>query len=160
MRFRDLFHFLQIVTVFSDTAKGIERKTQLRVDPEDIIALVGALIAIIFTVAMVFGIVPINKYTTGIVSFSCIGAAVAAITKARNNKSKRTPWIERIAIVALLVVFGMYVWLSWGWVSATIIGMADETTMTMAVGNSPNDVSGEPQAMANANVNGAADGQR
>ena len=116
--FEDLFHYLQI-THTRELVDGVVKriKTQVRIDPEDVIAFGGVLVAIIFAITMVIGAVPINKYTTAIVGLSGIGAVIAKITKARNRKPVRTPWIERIVIVALLTAFGIYVWLSWGWVS-------------------------------------------
>jgi hypothetical protein len=94
---------------------GRRRKTNIEVDAEDIIAAGAVIVALFFTWAIIFGRVPINTYTVGIVGFSGAGAAIAAITKTRGKKASRTPWIEWIAIVVLLLGFGAYAWFSRGW---------------------------------------------
>jgi preprotein translocase subunit Sec61beta len=102
---------------FFDEEGGRKRQTKVKVDPEDIIAAGGVLIALIIAVAMVFGSIPINKYTSGIVVLSGAGAAIAAIVKAR--KGKASPWFERTIWILLLILaiaggVGIYVWLSQG----------------------------------------------
>ncbi len=94
---------------------GNKRKTKLKIDPEDVIAIGTVLVAVIIAIGMVTGAVPINKYTAGIVAFSGSGAAIAGIVKSRKRKPTRTPWIEWIVILVLAVAFGAYVWASWGW---------------------------------------------
>jgi hypothetical protein len=102
---------------FMSEQNGHKRKTNLKIDPEDIIAVGAVLIALIFAIAMVSGSVPINKYTVGIVGFSGGGAIIAGIVKARRGKATRTPWIEWALIAFLVVAFGVYVAVSWGWVA-------------------------------------------
>jgi hypothetical protein len=99
---------------FMSERDGDKRKTNLKIDPEDIIAAGAVIVALIFAMAMVFGSVPINKYTVGIVGFSGAGAIVAGIVKARKGKTTGTPWHIWILIVLLLAAFGIYVWASWG----------------------------------------------
>jgi hypothetical protein len=93
---------------------GRKRRTTLKIDPEDLIALGGVLIAVTMTVAMVLGSVPINKYTAGIVCFSGCGAATARIIKARHKHPKASAWVVPALIVVILIVaFGAYVWVTW-----------------------------------------------
>jgi hypothetical protein len=89
---------------------GRKRRTNIRVDPEDLIALGAVLVALLFSCAMIFGFAPINTYTMGIVGFSGAGAAIAAIAKSRGKKPSRTPWIEWIGIVLLMLGFSAYLW--------------------------------------------------
>jgi uncharacterized RDD family membrane protein YckC len=95
---------------------GRKRKTNIKVDAEDIIAAGAVIVALLFTCAMIFGRAPINSYTVGIVGFSGAGAAIAAIAKTRGKRVSRTPWIEWIVIVLLLFGFGAYVWFSRSWI--------------------------------------------
>ena len=97
----------------SSEQNGKRRKTTVRVDPEDVIAAGGIFAALLFAVAMVFGSTPINKYTVSIVGLSGGATAVSRIVGARKKKSARTPWIEWIAIFALIVGFGAYIWATW-----------------------------------------------
>jgi hypothetical protein len=97
-----------------------KHSTELKIDPEDVIAAGAVIVALIFAVAMVFGSVPINKYTVGIVGFSGAGAIVAGIVKARKGEPAKSPWLAWILIVLLLAMFGIYVWATWGWVTAAI----------------------------------------
>ena len=92
-------------------------KTILQIDPEDIVAAGAVLIAVMLAAAMIFGAVPINKYTTAIITLSGGGAVVAGIVKARRGKETyRSPWLERgiwsLVVVGLVVVFGAYVWVT------------------------------------------------
>lgn len=105
---------------FKSERDGDKRKTDLKIDPEDTIAAGAVIVALIFAMAMVFGSVPINKYTVGIVGFSGAGAIVAGIVKARKGKAKSSPWLPWILIVFLLTAFGIYVWATLGWVPTAI----------------------------------------
>ena len=58
----------------------------IRVGTEDIIAIVGGLIAIGFAIAMLAGFIPINAYTAGIVGLSGVSAGAAKIIRARGTK--------------------------------------------------------------------------
>jgi hypothetical protein len=92
------------------------RKTILKFDPEDLIALGGVLVAIIMTVAMVLGWVPINTYTASIVGISTCGAAITKIINARHKHSKGSAWlVPALIIIVILIVasFGVYVWVTW-----------------------------------------------
>jgi|SRR6516162_8399832 len=95
---------------------GRKQKTNVRVDIEDIIAIGAALIAFVFAVAMIFGAVPINKYTVAVVGLSGCSAIVTGIVRARRGKETRSPWLERaiwsLAILILATAFGFYVWLN------------------------------------------------
>ena len=106
---------LALIVSFYDEEAGHKRETKVKVDPEDIIAVGGVLIALIIAVAMVFGAVPINKYTASIVVFSGAGAAIAGIVKARKGKASSS-WFERaIWILAILIIVGgvgIYGWLN------------------------------------------------
>lgn len=63
--------------------------THLRFDTEDIIALFAGIIALIFAFGMVFGKLPINELTIGVVGFSGVGAVIAEIIKARKRRKNR-----------------------------------------------------------------------
>jgi len=77
-----------------ETRKEIEIKQDgsrsevavVRVGTEDIIAIVGGLIAIGFAIAMLAGFIPINAYTAGIVGLSGVSAGAAKIIRARGTK--------------------------------------------------------------------------
>jgi hypothetical protein len=61
---------------YTDGRKG---KTNFKIEAEDFIAIGGVLIALMFGVAMIFGVVPINKLTVAIVGLSGVGAVVASM---------------------------------------------------------------------------------
>jgi hypothetical protein len=91
--------------------KGNKRRTTIKIDPEDFLAVGGLLVALIFAVAMVSGSVPINHYTAAIVTFSACGSAIAKIIKNR-VRTKKSSWIPYAIIALLLVAFGIYIWIS------------------------------------------------
>jgi hypothetical protein len=78
-------------TPFMDLLYLDWRKGILKLDPEDIIAIVAGIVAIMFAAAMIAGWVPINKYTVGIVGFSGAGVVIAKIVKARSGKAPAKP---------------------------------------------------------------------
>ena len=94
---------------------GNRHRTRIKIDPDDIIAAGAFVVALVFALAMVFGSIPINKYTIGIVGFSGSGGAIGTIIKARRRKEGHSPWIERLLILVLIAAFGTYVWATWGW---------------------------------------------
>jgi len=100
-----------------DEEPGRKRKTYVRVEVEDIIAIVAGLIAFMFAVAMIFGAVPINGLTAGILGFSGCGGIVAHIVGARRGKETRSPWLKTavwslLAILILAIAFVFYLWLN------------------------------------------------
>lgn len=68
--------------------KGKKVKTTRRLgfDTEDIIAFFAGIVAIIFALGIVFGKVPINSLTIGVLGFAGVGAVIAEIIKARKRK--------------------------------------------------------------------------
>jgi hypothetical protein len=62
---------------------GRKQRTNISVDPEDLIAAGAVIVALIFAVAMVSQWVPINGYTAGIVACSGAGAAIAKFVRSR-----------------------------------------------------------------------------
>jgi hypothetical protein len=92
----------------------ISETRKRRIDAEEIIAIGGVLIALVFAVGMVSGLLPINKLTvvSGLSLTGC-AAGAAAIVKAR-RKDGHSPWFERIiwsfALLLLAAAFAVYVW--------------------------------------------------
>jgi hypothetical protein len=115
---REVTHYLRLSIISEQD--GDKRKTSVSIDPEDIIAAGAVLVALLLGGGVVFGSVPLNKYTVAIVGFSGAGAIVAEIVKARKSKATRFAWHTWIFVVVLLAAFGIYVWASWGWVTAAI----------------------------------------
>jgi energy-coupling factor transporter transmembrane protein EcfT len=109
-----MFDILKSIYFHSEfDEKKRKRKTTLKIDPEDLIALGGVLVAIIMAVAMALGTVPINKYTAGIVCFSACGAAIAKIINARHKHPTGSAWVAAVLvtiIIILVIAFGAYVW--------------------------------------------------
>jgi hypothetical protein len=66
---------------------GRTRQTDLRVDPEDVIASGSVIIALIFAVAMVSQWLPINAYTIGMVACAGAGFVIAKLVKARRPRA-------------------------------------------------------------------------
>jgi hypothetical protein len=64
---------------------GRKHQTDLRVDPEDVIASGAVIVALIIAVAMVSQWLPINAYTVGMAACSGAAAAIAKIIKARRS---------------------------------------------------------------------------
>jgi hypothetical protein len=105
---------MELIVGIMSEENGRKRKTTLRIDPEDIIACGSVLVAVIMTVAMVLGSVPINRYTAGIVCFSGVGVAIAGIIKARRKHSKASALVVPALITIILIAaFGVYVWVTW-----------------------------------------------
>jgi Na+/H+ antiporter NhaC len=92
---------------------GNKRRTNVKIDPEDVLAAGGVMVALVFAWAMVSGSVPINRYTVAIVTLSGCGTAVAKIVKGRIRK-RNISWIPYAIIAALLLAFGAYVWATAG----------------------------------------------
>jgi len=67
------------------TKNGRKHQTDLRVDPEDVIASGAVIVTLIIAVAMVSQWLPINAFTVGMVACSGAGAAIAKIIKARRS---------------------------------------------------------------------------
>lgn len=68
---------------------GSEKKIRFKLDVEDIIAIFAGIVAIIMALGMVFGTIPVNELTVGVLTFSGFGAAVAEIIAARKRKEKQ-----------------------------------------------------------------------
>jgi hypothetical protein len=66
---------------------GRKRQTDLRVDPEDVIASGAVVIALMFAVAIVSQWLPFNAYTIGMVACSGAAAAIAKSVKASRPKA-------------------------------------------------------------------------
>lgn len=69
---------------------GTKKRTKVSVGTEDIIAIFAGVVAIIFALGMVFGSVPVNELTVGVLTFSGVGAAIAEIIAARKRKQKQS----------------------------------------------------------------------
>ncbi|MCX5720836.1 MAG: hypothetical protein NT179_02235 [Nitrospirae bacterium] len=63
----------------------VEKRRKVTFDTEDIIAGAAASVAILFTLAMIAGKLPVNELTIGVVAFSGAGAAIAKIIKMRRR---------------------------------------------------------------------------
>jgi cytochrome c oxidase assembly protein Cox11 len=81
------FDFETEKTEYKDGQKT--RKTRFRVETEDIIAIFSGVVAVIFALGMVFGNIPINKLTIGVLGFSGAGVAIPQIIKAKNRNKSR-----------------------------------------------------------------------
>ncbi|MBI4248432.1 MAG: hypothetical protein HY611_02930, partial [Elusimicrobia bacterium] len=62
------------------------RKFAFSIGTEDIIAIFAGLIAVFFAIAMGTRLLPINKLTIGLASFSGLGAVLAEVIKAKSKK--------------------------------------------------------------------------
>jgi hypothetical protein len=93
----------------SSEKNGKKRKTTIKIDPEDIIATGGVLVALVFSLAMVSGAAPINKYTVSVVGLFGCGIAVARVVKARRKPNGRYSWVWPALIMGLVAVFAIYV---------------------------------------------------
>jgi hypothetical protein len=81
----NLLHFK--LAVKSETI-GRKQRTNISVDPEDLIAASAVIVGLIFAVAMVSQWVPINGFTAGIVACSGAGAVIAKLVRSRRpNRS-------------------------------------------------------------------------
>lgn len=71
--------------------EGRDGKKNLKVsmDPEDIIAIFAGIVAVIIVLAMVFGAIPVNELSVGILTFSGVGTAIAKIIGARKKKNRK-----------------------------------------------------------------------
>lgn len=69
-----------------ETRDGTKKITKISMDTEDIIAVSASLVAIIIALGMLFGAIPVNGLTIGVLSFSGAGAAIAKIIGARRKK--------------------------------------------------------------------------
>lgn len=61
-------------------------QTKVGIDTEDIFVIGGIIIAMIFALGMVFGMIPVNKLTVGVLGLSAVAAGAAKIIKARKPK--------------------------------------------------------------------------
>jgi hypothetical protein len=68
----------------------IEERTETRVraDTADILAIFSGLVAFLFAFAMIAGLVPIDKWTISVVTFTAVAPALAYLTK-RGSRSRR-----------------------------------------------------------------------
>jgi hypothetical protein len=62
--------------------------TKIQIDPEDLIAVSGALLAIVILVGMFVGRLPVNAMTGGLAGLSGCGAVIAKILQARRAPPK------------------------------------------------------------------------
>jgi hypothetical protein len=116
----DFLEYIQIIHTRKTSKDGEESKTSFRIDAEDIIAIGAVVVALIVVAGMIWASFPVNKYTIGLASASGATAPIAQITKAKGKHASRTPWIEWIIIVVLVVAFGLYVWATWGALLAAV----------------------------------------
>ena len=72
-------------TVRTQQGRKIEERKRVRFDAEDIIAFFAGIIAVVFAFGIVFGEIPINPLTIGVLGFSGVGAVIAKIIKVRNR---------------------------------------------------------------------------
>lgn len=63
-------------------------KRKWNIEPEDILAIGGVLVALLVVGGMIFGKLPINQYTYGLAGFSAAGAGIAKIVKVRRSTSE------------------------------------------------------------------------
>lgn len=63
----------------------IEKQQKVGFAAEDIIALAAAIVAILFSIGMIVGKLPVNGLTIGVVGFSGAGAVIAKIIKTRRK---------------------------------------------------------------------------
>lgn len=70
------------------TKAGTKERTQVKFGVEDIIAIFAGVVAIILALGMVFGRIPVNELTVGVLTFSGVGGAIAEIIAARKRKQK------------------------------------------------------------------------
>ena len=63
--------------------------TKVSIGTEDVIALFAGIVAVIVSLGMVFGVIPVNELTIGVLTFSGAGAAIAEIISARKKKQKQ-----------------------------------------------------------------------
>lgn len=63
-------------------------ETKIGIDTEDIFVIGGIILAMIFALGMVFGMIPVNKLTVGVLGLSAIAAGAAKIVKARKPKEE------------------------------------------------------------------------
>ena len=68
---------------------GAKKHTKVSIGTEDIIAIFAGIVAVIIALGMVFGAIPVNELTIGVLSFSGAGAAIAEIIAARKRKQKK-----------------------------------------------------------------------
>jgi hypothetical protein len=62
--------------------------SKIQIDPEDIIAVSGALLAIVILVGMFVGRLPVNVMTGGLAGLSACGAVIAKVLQARRLSPK------------------------------------------------------------------------
>lgn len=67
----------------------VVEKRKWSVEPEDILAVGAVLVALLVIAGMIFGALPVNKYTYGLAGLSVAGAAIAKIVKARKGAPKK-----------------------------------------------------------------------
>ena len=68
---------------------GAKKHTKVSIGTEDVIALFAGIVAVIIALGMVFGVIPVNELTIGVLTFSGAGAAIAKIISARKKKQKQ-----------------------------------------------------------------------
>jgi hypothetical protein len=65
----------------------VTHDVKVKVGTEDIVAIFAGVIAVIFALGMVFGKLPVNALTIGVLGFSAAGGAIAKIIKARSGRA-------------------------------------------------------------------------
>lgn len=68
---------------------GTKKNIKVSMDTEDVIAICAGFVAIIIALAMVFGAIPMNELSVGILTFSGVGTAIAKIVGARKKKNRK-----------------------------------------------------------------------
>lgn len=70
---------------------GTKNHTKISIGTEDIIAIFAGIVAVIVALGMVFGGIPVNQLTIGVLTFSGAGAVIVEIISARKKKQRRKP---------------------------------------------------------------------
>ena len=68
---------------------GSKKGPRIKMDTEDVIAIFAGIVAVIIALGMVFGAIPVNELTVGVLTFSGAGVAIAKIIGTRKKKRKQ-----------------------------------------------------------------------
>jgi hypothetical protein len=92
-----------------DGTVNITKTNTTTLGTEDIFAGIAGLIALVIALGIVFGKVPLNELSAGVLSFSGVGTAIVGIIKAR-NKGGGGFWIF-LGVIACLLGIALVAWL-------------------------------------------------